>query len=146
MNSTHVMCDVLARSAITTCGCALKATRVVKQANGYPIQLGLAGKLQLHLGLLEPIQYAPVESQHIVLVKGIFERQHRHFMNDLRELLERLSTDALRGRIVCLGFGVLFFKTQQALHRPVVLGVRHRWLVQHVILMIPGIQLLPKRL
>src|SRR3989454_8335747 len=67
------------------------------------------------------------------LVEGVGERQHRHQVAMLAELLRRRGADAVRGTVGRAELGVLGLELLQLAEQAVVLGVRDLRMVEHVI-------------
>ena len=140
----HVVGNILAGAAIATGRGALKHTAAVEQADGNTIQLGFAGEFQRCLAVAQAVLQAAIEIQHVLLVEGVVERQHRYFVGDLAKSLQRRRAHPL-GRGVGSQQGRVFpLQFHQAPQAAVVLGIRHGGLVQHVVLVVPAVESLPQ--
>ena len=61
-------------------------------------------------------------------------------MSDLPELVQRCPAHPLGRRISALQLGIGLLKFTQARHTPVILGIRHGGVVQHIVLVVPVIK------
>ncbi len=68
----------------------------IQQTDGDTVQLGLAGIVHPVLAF-QTIAYTAVEIPDLLIVEGIFQRQHGDQMLHFLESLERRSTDTLCG-------------------------------------------------
>src|SRR5436305_1879859 len=89
--------DVLALRAIAAGGGGNKLTALVAQRHRQSVDLRLGGKIDLVVvAELEKAADAAGEFEHVLLGKGVIERQHRQRVADLPEAPGRRRADLLR--------------------------------------------------
>jgi len=121
-------------------------TVLIKQADRQTIQFGFAAVLdhsviaeQVARRQIQPFAHAAVEIEQILLLEGIAQTQHRHFVAHLTECRERRSSNPLGWRLRRHQFRVLCFERLELVKQAVVLGVRNARLVEHVVAIIVGV-------
>ena len=133
-----VLRDVFACGAIAACGCLYEKAALVAQVDRQTIELQFGGVFDGRIGLIEAQLAAHAGIERAGTVFGGVglgaDRQHRNNMPDLRELRQDPSAHTERGRVRCLQFGMFSFQCFQLAVQPVVFGVRHAGLVEHVVL------------
>ena len=108
-----------------------------------PIELGL-GRVAHSALTSETLTYPSIKIQYIVGGKRVVERQHRHAMAHLGELVGRRRADALRRRVGRHPLWMCRLQLAQLLHEPVVLGVRHLRLIEDVVAVVVLLDLAPQ--
>jgi hypothetical protein len=107
---------------------------LVAQAGRQAVELRLHGEHRI--GLVEPLLYPALEVPDFRVAEGIAERQHRHGVPHRGELRRRRVAHA-HGRRVGIGeFGMFRLQRFELAHQPVVLGVRYRRIIEHMVAMV----------
>ena len=119
--------DVLAFEAVAARGPEHEAPALVTQRRGEPVDLRLRGQRD---GLLrrqtEEAPDAVDEARDIVVLERVVEREHRHAVADLLELLGRCRAEAFRRAVVADQRREARFDRGVALAQRVVVGVGDR--------------------
>ena len=107
-DGTHVGSDVFARRTVATrCGTHQHAV-FIEKTDRQAIQLQFAAPGE-SVAAFQAILHALVKREKALFIEDVIQRQHRYFMTHLAESAQRLSADALGGRIRCDKLRVLRF-------------------------------------
>jgi hypothetical protein len=123
---------VLAAQTIAARGRLHQAPRLVAETDRQPVELRFRRVLDL-LDVFEPLAHAAVESDHVLVLEGVVERQHRPRVHDLLQLVDGRRADALSRRIGRDEIRILFFERLELAQQPVVFGVGNFRVVEHVV-------------
>ena len=143
LDRLHVVSDIFAARTVAAGGGLDEHTVLVAKTHGQTVELGLCRVLDT-FHIVETLTHAPVEIDQILLGKCIVEREHRCRMHDFPQLTDRCDADALSGRIGSDELRMRSLDVLQLAHQPVVLGVRHRWIVEYVVAVVVTLDLLAK--
>ena len=108
----------------------------ITQADGRTVELGLrpiGHALDGDVGSNQPIADTFVERAELVVAEHVVERQHGFRVPNFAERFELGSADALRRGVGRHEIGTLALNLLETPHQAVVLRVRYRRLVEHVI-------------
>ncbi len=118
--------DVLALGAVAAGGGGDEFALLVTQRHRKPVDLRLGAEVDLVVvGKLEEAADAADEVEHVLLGKGVVERQHRHRVPDLPEFPRRRRADLLRRRFAADELRKSGLDGVEALAQRVVFGVRN---------------------
>ena len=145
-HGTHIGADVLTRAAIAPGGAAHQMAVLIKQADRQTIQFGFAAVLdysaiaeQVTRRQIQSFAHAAVEIEQILLLEGIAQTQHRHFVAHLTERRQCRATDPLGWRLGCHQLRVLRLERLELIEQTVVLGVGNAGFVEHVVAVVVGV-------
>ena len=132
----QVLRHVLAHLAVAARSAADERAVLVDERDREPVDLWLGHEVHLaHLDALT--REIALRAEHpcgeLVLVAGVGERQHRLQMPDLVELVERLTADALGGRVRREQIGMVPLEVTQLVQQRVVLDVGDLGVVEDVV-------------
>ena len=104
----------------------------------------------IKVSLIEPgrtgrLTYPAVETDHILIIEGILQRQHRHDMPDLTEGTDRSATHALSRGCGIGPFGMRRLECRQLMEEAVVLGVGDQGRIEHIVGMVMALELPAQR-
>ena len=95
-----------------------------------------SGRVLLAFAIVAPLAHAAVEICQLRVAEDIVERQHAHLVAHLLETGQGLVADATRRRILAHEFRVRALEFPESLEETVVLGVRNRGRIEHVVAII----------
>ena len=116
--------DVLALGAVAARRRGDEFAALVAQRHRQPVDLRLGAEIDLVVAELQKARDAADEIDHVLLGKGVVERQHRHRVTDLLEPPGRRRADLLRRRVGSDEFRKALLDRVVALAQRVVFGVR----------------------
>ncbi|MNX79614.1 hypothetical protein D3C86_1112500 [compost metagenome] len=152
LDGPHVGGHVLAGLAVAARGGLHEPAVLVAQRHRQAVELQFAGVFHGLIGRLggaeqvvavswrgrggpaQPLGAAAVEIDDIFVGEAIVQRQHRHAMPHGIERGQRRAAHALGGRIVGQQVGMLGLQRLEFAEQRVVLGVRNRRIIEHVVL------------
>ncbi len=143
LDGANVCRHVLAPHTIASRSRAFILAAAVDDCDRQAIEFGFRHEIQLALNA-QPLVNAAVEGAHIVIAERIFQRQHRHFVDDGPEGFHRSARDALGGRVGGDQLRELRFELPQFDHQLVVLGVRDFRIVEFVVALVVAGNLPPE--
>ena len=120
----------------------------IKQADRQPIELqfgAVAQQRNIEPGRAGRFTHPAVESGHILIVKGILQRQHRHDMSDLTERAHRSATHALSRGCRIGPFRMRRLERHQLMEEAVVLCVGNHRRIEHIVGMVMALKLTTQR-
>ena len=142
-NRFHVRRNVFTGLAVTTCGALHQHATLVGNAHREAVEFQFGGVFDCGIGAAggaipgdpdrQRIMHALVKRRHLFDGKRVVQREHRCAMDGLRKLSERCAADALGRRVRRQQFGMRSFNRLQLAEQAVVLGVRHRGRVHHIV-------------
>ena len=142
---TDIAGHILAGAAVAAGGGKNKHALFVTQADRQSVELELGGIDHRRRRVVQPQRptHARIEGNRPLVGRVGFgaNRQHRHRMLHRRKLGGRLAAHTLGGRIGTDQFGMGRLQRLKFTEQPVVLGVRHRWIVEYVIGVVVTLQL-----
>ena len=145
-HGAYIGADVLTRAAVTAGGAAHQMTVLIKQADRQTIQFGFAAVLdysaiaeQVARRQIQPFAHAAVEIEQILLLEGIAQTQHRHFVAHLTERRQRRSADPLGRRLGRHQLRVLRLERLEFVEQAVVLRIGNAGFVEHVVAVVVGV-------
>ena len=132
--------DLVSLDAVAARRGAHQEAVFIHQAQGDAVGLQLGDVLDalLRQGLAHPL----VEGEDVLPGIAVVEAEHRGGVADGRELLRRLTTDPLRGRVGAFQPRIALFELLQFLQQEVVLAVGNHRLGEHVIAVVVVLELL----
>ncbi|MNZ21557.1 hypothetical protein D3C78_386330 [compost metagenome] len=134
LDGAHILGDLLPRGAIAPGGRLHQLAVHIEQADRQTIQLGLAAEGEAYLAL-EAVAHALLEGLQLFGAEDVVQAQHGDLVAHLAEGRERLAADPHAGGGRGFQLGVLGLECNQLAHQAIVFGVRHRGVIQHIVLM-----------
>ncbi len=145
-NGAHIGADVLASAAIAAGSTAHQMAVLVEQADRQTVELGFAAVFdggaiseQVACWQIQAFAHAAVEIEQVLLLEGIAQAQHRHFMAYLTERRQRRTADPLGRRLGCHQLRVLRLERLEFVEQAVVLGIGNAGFVEHVVAVVVGV-------
>ncbi len=119
---------------------------LVEQAHRETIEFRLAAVFQFGAiteqvagRQIQPFSRPAIEIGQVLLLERIAEAEHGNFVTHLAKGRQRFATHPLGGRLGGDQLGMLGLQRPQLLEQPVVLGIRHAGLVEHVVAIVMGV-------
>ncbi len=135
-----ILGDVLAGAAVTARGGLHQHAVDIAQVDRETIEFQFAGIVDI-LRRLEPLSNATVERTDVLIGEAIVDGKHGYVMTHLGEFRQRRATDSPGRRVRGLQLGMGLLELLQLEEHGVILGVRNRRLVEHVVGMRMSVQL-----
>ena len=132
MNCFQILGDVLTHVPVSSGGAADKPSVHILQSDRQAIDFGFHRKLGGSLAFQNPVQ----KSVQFVHAEHILQAHQRHRVCYLLKLTQCFSPHPLGGRIRRCQFGIGFFQILQFPEQTVIFKVRHRGIIQYVVLVI----------
>ena len=126
--------DALANQSVAARSAFDEHAFAVGETDRAPVDLELAGVARAQHVVAGKTHQSLLPRRELFLVERVGERQHRHQVLMLDQLTRRLGAYALRRRIGGAERGILLLELEQFAIELVVLGVRNRRPVEHVVL------------
>ncbi len=113
--------DVVPHSAVAARGAADQKPVFIRHGDGHAVDFQLDDPLDRFAGQL--LGHPCAELVQLFGAVGVVDRQHRHAMLDLRQLVDRFAADAVGGTVGRDEFRMLRFEPFEFVHQPIVLEV-----------------------
>lgn len=118
----------------------------VEQTDRQTVELGFAAVFdnraiseQVARRQIQPFAHAAVEIEQVLLLEGIAQAQHRHFMAYLTERRQCSPSHPLGRRLGCHQLRVLRLERLEFVEQAVVLRIGNAGFVEHVVAVVVGV-------
>ena len=139
-HGAQVVRDVFAGPAVAAGRAEREGAGLEAQGHRHPVVLGLGGVHQ-RLAAPQVAAHPSVERGQVLRRQGVVERQHRHRMLDRPKARRRRPADPLGGRTRVGPLRVRRLERLSLPEEPVVLGIRDRRVVEHVVAVVVRLEL-----
>ena len=141
-NRTHIVGHVITLHAIAPRDRLHQLAVHIRQRDAQSVIFHLGTDLEVLA--FKTLLHTIVEVPDLTLIIGISQRQHRVFMRHSLERLVQVASHPLRRRVRVGILRIEQLKIFQTMHHLVKVIIRNRWLIQHIIIIIVLLQLLPE--
>ncbi len=138
----HVCCDIISLYPISASNSPLEASVLIVKTDAQPIKLQLATNLERVA--MQPFAHSAIEVCHFLTIISVCQAEHRSLMNYRLKLITEIRPHPLSRTVGVCHLWMPPFQILQLAHHLVKFLIRDNRCVQHIIIIIMSVELIPQ--